>query len=667
MADVIGEATVRISGDITPLQQAVEKVKQTTQELKGLEGFTVNWGEGTGSIQEYNQYVEQATADYKAYVEEVANANTVLEQNVQTTAQISQAQQQTTASTSSLGEKFKSLKQQVAELGYKAPASFYNMKEAIEQTNRVGRTFLIGLSAAIVAFGKSSIKELGKYDESVAASQERMEKSISRLKASIGQLVYPIAQAIGGMADWLSQNQQLVAGIGTFIAIVGGSAGLIALITKLKGAFLALRASMGGVIGLIGAIAALIVGMNTEQQDFVDTTDELNSRLEEQERNEKALAEATKRYNESLADVEKEIEKLNQQIEEAEHDYRQSLKKILVEHENTVEELTDQIKSANDEYQRAVDERYQAFYTSQAKEEQAHQEKVEELMTQLNFLQRYNNAYNKEKLEAVRFALAREEALYKKRTEAERAELELQNAYEKQKRDEKLAAYEKELAQEQAFLEKHRDTLEAVRDEILADEVEILKKQYEASVASYREQIELAKKRGADAAASYVNAYSDYIQNNKKLEQTFSNLGTRTGKAYKTSLVNQAIEALGSVTALSPRNAGLSNATERRNIEEYYKQKYGDRWWEEGHRQGMWAEGGFTGRGDKYEVAGIVHRGEYVLPQEMVDQSTGMPKIGGNITINVNGTFATSDLERRKVAEQIVQALNQTNYARLGV
>ena len=81
----------------------------------------------------------------------------------------------------------------------------------------------------------------------------------------------------------------------------------------------------------------------------------------------------------------------------------------------------------------------------------------------------------------------------------------------------------------------------------------------------------------------------------------------------------------------------------------------------------MWAEGGFTGRGDKYEVAGIVHRGEYVLPQEMVDQSTGVPKIGGNITINVNGTFATSDLERRKVAEQIVQALNQTNYARLGV
>jgi lambda family phage tail tape measure protein len=30
------------------------------------------------------------------------------------------------------------------------------------------------------------------------------------------------------------------------------------------------------------------------------------------------------------------------------------------------------------------------------------------------------------------------------------------------------------------------------------------------------------------------------------------------------------------------------------------------------------AEGGYTGHGGKYEPAGVVHRGEYVLPQEVV-------------------------------------------------
>ena len=40
----------------------------------------------------------------------------------------------------------------------------------------------------------------------------------------------------------------------------------------------------------------------------------------------------------------------------------------------------------------------------------------------------------------------------------------------------------------------------------------------------------------------------------------------------------------------------------------------------------MFAAGGFTGRGGKYDVAGEVHRGEYVIPQEGVDQSRGLPK-----------------------------------------
>lgn len=37
--------------------------------------------------------------------------------------------------------------------------------------------------------------------------------------------------------------------------------------------------------------------------------------------------------------------------------------------------------------------------------------------------------------------------------------------------------------------------------------------------------------------------------------------------------------------------------------------------------------GGFTGRGGKNDPAGIVHKGEYVLTKEEVDQSTGLPKM----------------------------------------
>ena len=39
-------------------------------------------------------------------------------------------------------------------------------------------------------------------------------------------------------------------------------------------------------------------------------------------------------------------------------------------------------------------------------------------------------------------------------------------------------------------------------------------------------------------------------------------------------------------------------------------------------------KGGFTGRGDPNEVAGAVHRGEFVVPHEGVDQRTGLPDVG---------------------------------------
>jgi hypothetical protein len=40
------------------------------------------------------------------------------------------------------------------------------------------------------------------------------------------------------------------------------------------------------------------------------------------------------------------------------------------------------------------------------------------------------------------------------------------------------------------------------------------------------------------------------------------------------------------------------------------------------------AGGGYTGAGGKYQVAGVVHRGEYVVPKHGVDQSSGLPKAG---------------------------------------
>jgi lambda family phage tail tape measure protein len=60
------------------------------------------------------------------------------------------------------------------------------------------------------------------------------------------------------------------------------------------------------------------------------------------------------------------------------------------------------------------------------------------------------------------------------------------------------------------------------------------------------------------------------------------------------------------------------------------------------------AEGGYTGRGGKYEPAGIVHRGEYVLPQEVV-KALGLERLDALRSMFTNaapgrGTYASGGI-----------------------
>lgn len=59
----------------------------------------------------------------------------------------------------------------------------------------------------------------------------------------------------------------------------------------------------------------------------------------------------------------------------------------------------------------------------------------------------------------------------------------------------------------------------------------------------------------------------------------------------------------------------------------------------------QFATGGFTGRGGKYEPAGIVHKGEYVVPKQYVNQSTGLPNMGGGTEYNIQNINISSEVD----------------------
>ena len=89
---------------------------------------------------------------------------------------------------------------------------------------------------------------------------------------------------------------------------------------------------------------------------------------------------------------------------------------------------------------------------------------------------------------------------------------------------------------------------------------------------------------------------------------------------------------------------------------------------------GRMASGGIvpSSAGGRLILAGEGGQDEWVVPEskmasmvEQLNERSG--GIGGGVTINVFGTFATSEAEQRRVAEQIYDKLQEINKARMGV
>lgn len=79
-----------------------------------------------------------------------------------------------------------------------------------------------------------------------------------------------------------------------------------------------------------------------------------------------------------------------------------------------------------------------------------------------------------------------------------------------------------------------------------------------------------------------------------------------------------------------------------------------------------WASGGYTGAGGANEVAGLVHKGEYVIPKSGVDQSTGLPKsVGGNRTTTIQNVWLGSAAAAKEFFHQMDndQLLESRNFA----
>ncbi len=519
----------------------------------------------------------------------------------------------------------------------------------------------------------AQVGDAAKLSETAAGGQARFGAATEQLNARIGELVN---NAFGGFinsaADFIKNNKDMIAIVAVGASVFVGVVGTIFAVSKAIAVLATVAKVAAGPLGWITLALGAIAGVGTGVA-AANAIDKLNKGMADTSDNAKKAGSGISDVGNSASKAAKKIADLKEKISKVWDDYYRDLKGIGVRHQETIDDLTKQIADANADYNQKVKERSIEFGKQQHKEQESHDKKVKVLTAQINFLQKYNNEFNKKKLTQLQFQLAKETNLHKQQMAQLEADNQAQLDIEKERRDKRIAELQADLDKENAFMNRHRDEISKVRGLMLDDEIQSLQRRRDEQIASYNKQAQDASGWGGAIGQNLQDGIISTLGNN--LNSRINSLLGQAGSSGGTNFVQSAID-----TIQNGWNEFYSGW-----IDGWFKTFYGSKEFDTSTQKwiykrsggggggGGFSVGGFTGRGGKYEVAGIVHRGEYVLPQEMVNQNTGTPKWDKinrtttnhqTININISGTFATSAIERRKVAEQIVQAINQAQKAK---
>lgn len=526
----------------------------------------------------------------------------------------------------------------------------------------------------IIRETNSQTGDAAKLTETAAGADARLAYQTDQLNVKVGNLANVIRKdAVNGLSTFISQNQNAIISIGSSVgAMVTFAAGAYGASKALGGLRVAMTLiARHPIVAVLTILAGVLAGFVTSSllSDVSDGMEDIGD-------NASASAGGMEDASGAANELAKKLQDLDDQISKVNRDYRENLAQIVADHEQSIRDLTKQIKNENENYNAAVAERIAAFQKEQGEEEAEHGKKTKALQTQIDFLRKYNNASNQQKLSELQFALAQENAQYAKQTAERQAAFDTTAEKERLSYQQRLSENEARIAEETAVLTKHAEDVAGIRDVMLLDEIEMLKRSRDEQLKSLNQQkadaVSSNKSAGSAAGAAFNDEFKKWMDNVKKEAE---NAGSESGKTFSQKLGDALRLSVDNPKKFwSPMLKSFENAwglvtgkMEVKNGQVVMKMSSGG--------GGGWATGGYTGAGPANAVAGAVHRGEYVLRKDEVDQSTGLPKpeaiaayggtqmpSGGNtyeINLSISGAIVTSPQDQRRLAEVVGKKLNE--------
>lgn len=490
--------------------------------------------------------------------------------------------------------------------------------------------------AGAIRESNAQLGDAAKLSSNFSGAQSKLGTVIFSTKAQVGDLLKSgVAPLMTKMTEWLTNNKQVVvsmalaggAVLGFLTLLIGGAGlvrGIMSVASALGGpltlAFLAISLLAGGVV--FSAMQKLQDKMLNTAKTTADSANKTGKTAQD------GYGEAGK----AAGDLAKKLGDIDKSALAAERDFRESLARMVQDHEKKVSDLKGQIDDENASTADANKSRETDYTKSLQQMKDEHEKKTRDIGQQLDQESAKGFLANRQTVDDLNQRLAEENQSYQQHYDEVTQQYTDDTAKAQTQHDTKLTALQVELDAENALLSKHADDIRSVRNVTLLDEIDNLKRSHDEQMKSFDQQRADARessKKTTQAQADESNKLPDLI--NKHM---LDGVGADIGRSFARAIADALFSAWGDIVNSVSKFVGAPGGALGGALGTFVK---GLRDLPSNlHYLGIpgFDSGGFTGTGGAGDVAGFVHRGEYVVPKSGVDQQTGLPKaMGGGVNV----------------------------------
>lgn len=388
-----------------------------------------------------------------------------------------------------------------------------------------------------------------------AGKQAQASAQTIQLKQNLGAVAQALqGPLISGYTSIIAANQQSIISFGgAALAAVGVSVALFGVIKMIQlfsvqsliaaatNPLLLALTAIGVVAGIVAykAMDNLQKKVGEANKSFVETSGTMGTTVP-------AAVAKSSGAMEKLAD---QLKKVDDNILKAKRDFSEQLAEMVQSHQQKVLDLKIQLDDENAAFKKSTDKKTQDYNESIKEMDGNHKDSADELQRQIDDEVALGKWANQQKILDLQEKLAKENADYKADFDRKKMQYDQDVLDAKTSHEEKTNSLQTQLETENALLTKHAGDVSSIKNVMLLDEIDKLKRSHDEQIKSYEEQRASAiknSKEATDGVASNWGGLADTLkQNNGPMSDAGKALGDAMGNALKESF-KQALKDVGS-------------------------------------------------------------------------------------------------------------------------